>query len=48
MQILSGMTAKEIFLADLDEGDFYEIYTSIAVGFGIISYEIHGFNIVTK
>ncbi|MCT4686017.1 hypothetical protein [Vallitalea sp.] len=48
LEILYGMPTLSVFLADLDEDGVYELYTNIAKGSGIISYEILGYNIATQ
>lgn len=48
LEILHGMPTMGIFLADLDKDSVYEVYTNIAMGSGIISHEILGYNIATK
>ncbi len=45
--ILSGMPTEAIFIADLDNDYFYEIYTNIFMGSGIISEDILGYNVVS-
>jgi hypothetical protein len=48
LQILNGMPTEGIFIADIDKDSYYEVYTNIAMGSGIISNEILGFNIVSQ
>ncbi len=43
--VLEGMPTYEVFLADLDKDNNYEIYTNISMGSGIVSNEIRGYNI---
>ncbi|HHY23448.1 MAG TPA: hypothetical protein GX527_04310, partial [Clostridiaceae bacterium] len=42
LQILNGMPTEGIFIADIDKDSYYEVYTNIAMGSGIISNEILG------
>ncbi len=43
--VLEGMPTYEVFLADIDKDNNYEIYTNISMGSGIVSNEIRGYNI---
>lgn len=45
LSILNGMPTMGIFIADLDGDNFYEVYSNIAFGSGLVSYEILGYNI---
>lgn len=45
LTILSGMPTEAVFIADLDDDSFYEIYINIFLGSGIISEEILGYNV---
>lgn len=42
---MSGMPTKGIYAADLDGDGHYEIYSNIAMGSGMISYEVLGYNV---
>lgn len=46
--ILNGMPIENVFLADLDNDNMYEIYANIFFGSGIISEDILGYNIATN
>lgn len=45
LEVLPNNSAKTVFLADLDNDNIYEIYTNYSWGSGIVSEEIHGFNV---
>ncbi len=48
LAFLSGMPVFGIYFADLDVDKKYEIYTNLAFGSGIVSYEVNGYNPTTK
>jgi len=45
LYMLDGMPTNSVFLADLDKDSYYEVYTNVSIGSGIVSEEIRGFNI---
>lgn len=47
LEVLNGMPTKSIFLADLDNDGYYEVYTNAYYGSGIVSLEIRGYNIAS-
>lgn len=48
LDIQYSKLSAPVFLADLDNDGFYEVYFNVFVGFGLISEDVFGYNIETR